>query len=518
MMRSQSLAPGLEGERLQRAVQRGATAVFLAQAASQLISLFVLAILLRTLGLEPYGLLGMILPVLAFVRIFIYSGLDVAAIQHAELDAQKASALFWTQQILGCLGTLAIALSAPWVSWFYGQPALFSVTIALSGTMLVTSLGAQHQALLQRRMELVRLSKIRVISQAVGGLAGVLAAWYGGGIWALVTLQYAELLTTTALSWWAAGWKPGLVLRRTGSRELLQFGGHYTLSSVLLFLIGNVDKILVGRFLGPQALALYGQAFNLAQKPVGFVVGPLTGVMLPALAHARSDPGQYQSYIRGFLRFLSWAMLPCGVGLALVADETMAVLGGPRWQAAGPILRVFALMIPAQALFNAMGSVYASVGRADRMAQACVPVATVTSLVFLTCVSLFRDHPQAVLILAWSYCGVFGLLLVPAYVAWAFRCTGLPLRLIAEAFRPGVFGTAVMTLGVLLAHLLLVSLDVTSPWILLPAKMLLGIALYFLATKRELAYYLREGWAGIRPGEQAVIGEISEACPHNLER
>ncbi|HPZ82617.1 MAG TPA: oligosaccharide flippase family protein, partial [Thermogutta sp.] len=177
-------------ERLQRDVRRGSSAVFVAQVVSQLISLVVLAILLRTLGLEPYGLLGMVLPLLALVRIFIYSGLDVAAIQDPLLDRQRASALFWINQILGMLGTAIVAVSAPWISWFYGREELVPLTIALSGTMLVTTLGAQHQALLQRDLQLGRLSIIRVAAQVIGGVAALIAAWAGAGVWTLVVQQY----------------------------------------------------------------------------------------------------------------------------------------------------------------------------------------------------------------------------------------------------------------------------------------------------------------------------------------
>lgn len=498
MPSSDSRGSALQGEHLQRAVQRGGTAVFLAQVASQLLSLVALAIMLRTLGLEPYGLVGMVLPLLAFGRIFIYSGLDVAAIQHIEIDDQQASALFWMQQILGCVGSLLVAVCAPLVSHFYQQPELLSLTVVLSGTMLVTTLGVQHQALLQRQMRLVALSAIRVASQVVGSVVAVVAALAGAGVWTLVVLQYTELAATTALSWWATGWKPHFRLRGTASRHLVIFGGHYTLSSFLLYLMSNLDKILVGRFLGTQALALYGQAFNLAQKPLGLVVAPLTGVMLPALSHARVSPEQFRTYVGGFLRFLAWAMLPCGVGLALVADETMAILGGPQWRGAGPILGVFALMIPPQALFNVMGSLYASVGRADRMAQACVPVAIVSTLAFVVSLWLIRTHPQAVLILAWVYFLVFSLLIVPAYVAWAFHCTGLPLRLLWHSSRPALWGTLVMAVGVLFVHVALLTFQVTSPWLMLPAKMAVGIAVYLIATRTEFFHYLRAGWAGIR--------------------
>lgn len=500
-MSSPEFLADVSAEHLQRAVRRGSSAVFLGQLGSQLISLVVLAILLRTLGLEPYGLMGMVLPLLALVRIFIYCGLDVAAIQYPRLSPRQASALFWTNQVLGILGTAVVALSGPWISRFYHRPELLPLCLTLSGTMLVSTLGAQHQALLQRQLQLGRLYAIRVASQIVGGIAAVIAAWLGAGLGTLVLQQYMELFTTTVLAWWATGWRPQFVLRGAGSRELLRFGGQFTVSSFLLYLMSNVDKILVGRFLGTEALAIYGQAFNLAQKPVGIVVTPLTGVMLPALARARSDGTLFRDYVKAFFRFLFWAMLPCGIGLALVADETMAVLGGEQWIAAGPILRIFALMIPLQALFNVMGTIYSAIGRADQLVRACVPVAVAMTLLFLVSLPLISHHPQAVAILAWIYLIFFGLVLLPGYVGWALRTAEVPAWEVLRSAGGAVRGCAVMILTVLLVAEVLARCGLGNPWVLLPVKMLVGMAAYFWATRADVARYLHGGLQGLLPSD-----------------
>lgn len=488
----------VSAERLHHDVRRGSSAVFVAQVISQFVSLIVLAILLRTLGLEPYGLLGMVLPLLVLVRIFIYSGLDVAAIQEPSLDRQKASALFWTNQILGALGTVVVAASAPWLSWFYGREELVPLTLALSGTMLVTTLGAQHQALLQRELQLVKLSVIRVASQLIGGLCALVAAWAGAGLWTLVVQQYAEPAAQTVLAWVITNWRPNFVLRGTGSQSLLRFGGHYTLSAFLLYLLSHVDKILVGRFLGSHALAIYYQAFNLAQKPVSLVVSPLTGVMLPALAHARNEATLYRQYAIGFLRFLHWLMVPCGIGLALVAEETMAVLGGPRWSGAGPILRIFALMIPFQALFNVTGTIYASLGRADRMARACVPITAVMCVAFFATVALTAPLPNAVYILAWVYFGTFSLSVL-AYVAYAFWMSDLSLRTALRATQSIWVGSSIMIPVVLGVRTGLSSLGFHSDYIVLPLEIVAGMLAYFLVTRKVSLEYLIGGLEGFRP-------------------
>ncbi|MBC7353481.1 MAG: hypothetical protein H5U08_14060, partial [Thermogutta sp.] len=94
---------------------------------------------------------------------------------------------------------------------------------------------------------------------------------------------------------------------------------------------------------------------------------------------------------------------------------------------------------------------------------------------------------------------VFGLLVVPAYVAWAFRCAGLPLGLLVTAARPAVGGSLLMAAAVMTADANLRHGGIASPWITLPVKIVVGCVVYFLATRRELLYYAKGAIGGIRP-------------------
>ncbi|GAB4130564.1 MAG: lipopolysaccharide biosynthesis protein [Thermogutta sp.] len=501
------MQPELSSDAIRQAVRRGGSAVFLAQVASQLLSLIFLGILLRQLGLIPYGWMGMAAPLLVLVRILIHSGLDVAAIQQRRLDDRQISALFWVNQILGVLGAVAVASAAPLMVRLYGEPQLFALTIALAGTMPATTLGAQHQALLQRHLRLGALSVIRLIAQAASGLAAVAAAFAGWGVWALVVQQYAELLLTSLLAWWVEPWRPRWVLRNTGSRGLLTFGGHYTLSNLLFFFPANLDKILIGSWLGPAALAVYGQAFNLAQKPVGLVAAPLITVMLPTLSRSRFRPDEYRRWFAAFLRFLAWLMLPCGVGLALVAPEVMLVLGGAEWAAAGPILRVFALMIPFQACFNVLGSVFSSVGRADRMALGSFAVAGGSAVVFTAAMMLLQGHPDGAFLFAAVYVALFCLVLFPPYLGWALRTAGLEWTSVLTPVKDVLPPTLGMAGPVLALHAAGSWAWPASPWILAPVEVLTGAAVYLLLSRRQLRYYLREGFRGFLPQAEGKVAD-----------
>jgi len=484
-------------EHLKQSLRRSSRAVIAAQIAAQVVSLGVLAVLYRHLGLEPYGLLGMVIPLLLLVEILIASGLDVATVQDADLSHQQVSALFWVNQLLGLAMAGVMAACAPVLVWFYGLRGhdvrgLGWLTVALAGTTVATALGMQHQALLRRKLRLGTLAWARLAAQAAAGVAAIAAALAGWGVWALVVGRYVELVALAALVWSLESWRPGFHLRRTGSMHLVRFGGHCTVASLMFYLVANADKVLVGFVLGPAALAIYGQAFNLMMKPVSVVLTPLTGVMLAVLSRAAADRRQYRELLLGFFRFIGLVMLPSAVGLAIVAREAWRVLGGDDWAAAGPILSVLAAAILVQGFVGAMGSVFASAGRADRNSLASVCIAAVLCIAFVLGLYLGRLAGQPVLGVAVGYSLAMVLVVFPPYLWLALRTVGVRCTDWLQQLRTAARATLAMGLVVLACRWVLTEVLLAPDLVLLLVEMLVGVVCYAVFARREITWFARQ--------------------------
>jgi PST family polysaccharide transporter len=295
------------------------------------------------------------------------------------------------------------------------------------------------------------------------------------------------------LTWRLESWRPGFTLRGVGARRLVRFGGHCTVANLMFYLVANADKVLIGYALGPAALALYGQAFNLMMKPVTVVLTPLSNVMLAVLSRAAQDRRQFTELMLGFFRFLGLVMLPSGVGLSIVAHEAMRVLGGAEWAPAGPILSVLALAILTQAFVVAMGTLLASAGRADRLAYASVVIALVLCSAFLLGLYLGRLAGHPVLGVAVSYTVGMVLIVFPPYLWFALRTVGVGVGQWLGQLRTAAWGTAAMGVAVLACHWILGHLSRTPDVVLLAVEILVGVLTYVLVTRREIRWFVRQG-------------------------
>ena len=201
-----------------RTISSGFVTVFAQgiQIALNLVSVMVLA---RLLAPQDFGLVAMVTTITGFLRVFNDAGLSTATVQREGITHAQVSNLFWTNVAVGGMATLILAASAPAIAWFYREPRLVSITLALCITFLLTSSAVQHLAVLKRQMHFRTIAFIQVSSMASGILMGIAMAWLNFGYWSLVGMQLCTPAAAFFLTWGASHWRPQLPTRRSGMRS-----------------------------------------------------------------------------------------------------------------------------------------------------------------------------------------------------------------------------------------------------------------------------------------------------------
>ena len=274
-------------------------------------------VLARILTPRDFGLIAMVAAVTRFILVFKDLGLSMATVQKAEINHGQISTLFWINiAISSALMLLTMAL-APGVAWFYKEPRLAWVTLALASAFIFGGLTVQHQALLRRQMRFVTLATIDISSMAAGVATGVICGLAGLGYWSLVLMQLVTPITMAAGVWIASGWRPGPPVRRSGVREMLAFGGYLTGFSVVNYFARNLDKILLGRFWGSQSVGIYTKAYFLLLLPLSQVTAPITAVVVPALSRLQNEPKRYRNYYLKAIKLIAYITAPLEAAIGI---------------------------------------------------------------------------------------------------------------------------------------------------------------------------------------------------------
>jgi len=362
---------------LKQRTARGAVVSVGAQAATFALRICSMMILARLVLPREFGLVGMVSAITGFLSLFKDVGLSMAAVQRVTITPAQMATLFWINAGVGiALAGISVGL-APLLVAFYAEPRLFWVTVALGAGFIFNGAGAQHRAILQRRMQFSTVALIDLASLFVSTAAGVASAALGFGYWALVIMTVSQPAANLLGVWVTAHWTPGMPQRGCGIGSMLRYGGTVTFNTLIVYLAYNAEKVLLGRFFGAEVLGIYGRAYQLINLPTENLNSAIGAIAFPALCRVQDDRVRLRSYfLKGYTLFLSLVM-PLTIGSALFAEDIIRVALGPKWGEAAPIFRLLAPTMIAFALINPMAWLMLATGQAVRSLNIAFMIAPV---------------------------------------------------------------------------------------------------------------------------------------------
>ena len=130
-------------------------------------------VMARLLTPSDFGLVAMVSSFIGFVTMFRDFGLSIATIQKQSITEDQLTGLFWVNVLLGLIAMTVCFACAPIIGFFYGEPRAQSITIAFGGIAIISSLGAQHSAVLERQMRFGTLAARDLSALLVGVICGL---------------------------------------------------------------------------------------------------------------------------------------------------------------------------------------------------------------------------------------------------------------------------------------------------------------------------------------------------------
>ena len=310
-------------------------------------SLPILAVLSRLLAPGDFGVVAMTHGFVTLAELAVRGGIGPALIQRTRLTARHVSAGLALSTAAGALLAAAIFGLAPLLGRLLAEPTAAPVLAALSAAVLIAGLGCAPEALLRRALRFRSLATVELLALIFGyGAVAIALAQMGLGVWALVWGILARHAVFTAAATAASGGWPMRVrpgLREAG--ELLRTGAAFASGSQLSLLGGQAAQLVIGRWLGAAALGHYTLAQRLASLR-GAPGAVLARVLFPSMARRQHRAERLAEIWLHGTEIMSLLALPAAILLAVAAPEIVAVVLGGQWQAAVPVLQIFALAAP----------------------------------------------------------------------------------------------------------------------------------------------------------------------------
>jgi O-antigen/teichoic acid export membrane protein len=339
-------------------------------------------VLARLLQPADFGLVGMALTLTVLVDQFRTLGLSQAVVQRKDLTWRQVDALFWVNAATGVVLGASVACLGPLAASFYGRSELVPICGVLGAAYVVSGLGVQHNALLNRHLRFRAIALRTSASRLVASAAAIGAALAGAGFWSLVVLHVTHSVAAVVVVWTAVRWRPGPPRRVSEAMPLLRFGAGVSAAGLLNTVSRNADNVLIGRVLGADALGLYTRAYSLLLVPLRQLKSPLGSIVEPVLSSMQDQPVRYRKVYCSAIQGLAHVGMPVVAVLAVVSNELVLVLLGEQWLAAVPVFQVLAIAGLVQLVSSTTGWLYVSSGRAGPFARWAAVSSVITVLSF----------------------------------------------------------------------------------------------------------------------------------------
>ncbi len=302
-------------------------------------------ILARLLTPDAYGVIGMLTIFMCIVSTFIDCGFSQALITKQYRTQKDFSTEFWFNIVVGSIGYLILFTSSPFIADFYNMPILSPILKVIGIGVIINSLCVVQSAQFAIRLDFKTPAKIGVLIQMFTGVLGIILAYLGCGIWALVFQQVAGGLLNAICLWAIVRWKPTFEFSWVSFRYLWGYGSKVLGTSLIAQIYDNIQPLIIGKAFDARTLGLYSRGLNFASLPSVNLSNILGGVTFPILSKINNDIERLGNIYRKMIRITSLLVFPLMIGLSAVAEPLVKILLNEKWYECIPLLQLICFFL-----------------------------------------------------------------------------------------------------------------------------------------------------------------------------
>jgi len=331
------------------------------------ISFIVGIVLARLLSPSDYGLIGIVLIFISIFNTILDGGLSTALIRKNDITDEDYCTAFYTNIVLSLVLTIVLYLGASSIASFFYRIELIEVIKGVSVVLLINGFSVTQQAILTKRMDFKSQTIISLISNVTSGIVGVVLAFCGYGVWALVFQQIVARLLSTILLWIINKWYPKLVFSKKSFTDLFCFSWKLLTSRLITSIWGRLYSAVIGKIYSPISLGLFTRAEQYAHMFSSTISDVVLKVSLPVMSSIQNEPARLLYATRIIIKETMFVTCFCMFFMAASAESLIYVLLGEEWMACVPFLQIICFNVIVNPLAYINENLLTVKGRSDKL-------------------------------------------------------------------------------------------------------------------------------------------------------
>ena len=302
------------------------------------LGLVVSIVLARLLAPEYFGQIAIMNVFINLSQVITESGFTTALVQRKDVKEQDYSTVFFINLALAVVCFAALQVSAPFISGYYEQDITKPLQV-YSITLFFNAFNALQMARMQKRMEFRKIMVCSLIATVISGAAGIVAAYCGLGLWALIMYNMLNGIIVCFTAAFAEKWLPKFEFSLHRAKILFSYGWKMFVSAVLCSLYNDIRSLVIGKKFSENDLAYYNRGQQFPQVISHTLDSAIQSVMFPTMASVQDDKNQLRKMLRRAETMGTYVIVPMMFGLAAVSEAVVQILLTEKWLPCVPYMQ-----------------------------------------------------------------------------------------------------------------------------------------------------------------------------------
>ena len=214
-------------------------------------------------------------------------------------------------------------------------------------------------------MDFKSLAFINFIGTVLGGIVGIVMAYSGYGVWALVGQSISSTFIMLTIFPFYSKWHPRMRFSFFSFRQLFNFGSKLLVSGTVATVVNNISTFAIGKTYTPSQLGFYTRASQFSEMIAFTINDILGGVTFPVLSELQNEKDRIINVYKKSLYYTAFVIFPIMILMAFLAKPIVLILLTEKWLPCVTLLQILCIsrmLLPLSAINM---NILNAVGRSD---------------------------------------------------------------------------------------------------------------------------------------------------------
>ena len=350
---------------LKREIKEGVFYTFILKYANMFVQMIGAAVLARILTPAEYGIVAIIMVIVAFFQLISNFGLGTAIIQKQGLTEDNIFSLFIFTILIGTILSLFFCLLGPMIAHFYHNDEYKKIANLLSIVLFFHTANIVPYALIMKNKWFKTIGLIYLITEIITTIIAIIAAMNGYSYYALIIKSITNAFLVFFIDSVTIKLKLSGRLNLGIVKDLFSYSFFQLLYNILNYFSRSLDTLLIGKYFGNDILGFYDRAYRLVYLPVNSLSNIITPVLHPILSSHQNDHELIYKVFKESVKLLSLIGIPLTVFVFFNAKEIILIMYGNQWTNSIPIFQILSMAIWIQMLIPGTITIFQALGKTN---------------------------------------------------------------------------------------------------------------------------------------------------------